>query len=329
MNFLHFEYVLAILRAGTIRRAAEGLYISPQSLSEHLSRLEGELGAPLFYRTRPLTLTEAGESFVRCAESCMEARRVMEDELSALRRREASSLVIGVPTGMTPPLMLAFLKRFRAGAPTLNVTLSELSTRTGAITEIPATVDAVMTETAVIPQNMIGEIVASSERFVVAAQRSFLERVLGKEAAAALERRAEAGELTQLAELRDCPFVVKRAGTVIRVNEERLFRAAGFTPRGAAETGDMDMTLRMVMLGEAAVFFPEPVARVGFRILAGEEGRDVLLLPVPALGERWQIAVLRDRWRGKPEFLDTLIASARAWYGELLGSGGSGPIALP
>jgi len=111
MNFLHFEYVLAILRAGTIRRAAEGLYISPQSLSEHLSRLEGELGAPLFYRTRPLTLTEAGESFVRCAESCMEARRVMEDELSALRRREASSLVIGVPTGMTPPLMLAFLKR--------------------------------------------------------------------------------------------------------------------------------------------------------------------------------------------------------------------------
>ena len=45
MNFLNFEYVLAIGRMGTIRGAAEELYISPQALSEHLKKLEKELGA--------------------------------------------------------------------------------------------------------------------------------------------------------------------------------------------------------------------------------------------------------------------------------------------
>ena len=319
MNFLNFEYILAICRAGTIRGAAEQLYISPQSLSEHLGKLEQELGAPLFLRTRPLKLTEAGESFVRCAEACMGARRTLEDELTALRRREEHSLVLGVPTGMTPPLMLQFLARFRVQAPATNVTLVELPTRTGVVTEIPSIVDAVMTETASLPQNLRGDIVASSDRFVVAVHRALLTRMLGKGATAQLERRAEAGELTQFSELQACPFVIKRMGTITRVNEERIFRAVGFRPYGAAETGDMDTTQRMVMLGEAAVFFPEPVARVTFRILAGEEGRNVVLLPVPAGEERWQIAVLRDRWRGEPEGLENLISSARSYYGELLG----------
>ena len=75
VNFLNFEYVLTIHKAGTIRAAADELYISPQALSEHLGKLERELGTPLFHRTTPRTLTEAGEEFLSCAEACLEARR--------------------------------------------------------------------------------------------------------------------------------------------------------------------------------------------------------------------------------------------------------------
>ena len=69
MNFLNFEYMLTIARVGTIRGAAEALYISPQALSEHLKKLELEIGTPLFQRTKPLTLTEAGRQFLICAET--------------------------------------------------------------------------------------------------------------------------------------------------------------------------------------------------------------------------------------------------------------------
>lgn len=103
VNFLNFEYVLTIHKAGTIRAAADELYISPQALSEHLGKLERELGTPLFHRTKPLTLTEAGEEFLSCAEACLEARRRLDTKLSSIAQRDNQRIALGVPTGMPPP----------------------------------------------------------------------------------------------------------------------------------------------------------------------------------------------------------------------------------
>lgn len=113
VNFLNFEYVLTIHKAGTIRAAADELYISPQALSEHLGKLERELGTPLFHRTKPLTLTEAGEEFLSCAEACLEARRRLDTKLSSIAQRDNQRIALGVPTGMPPPLLLSFLDYFQ------------------------------------------------------------------------------------------------------------------------------------------------------------------------------------------------------------------------
>ena len=68
MNFLHLKYFLMVAEELNITRAAERLYISQQSLSNHISNMERELDVKLFTRSPKLSLTYAGGLLV---ETCL------------------------------------------------------------------------------------------------------------------------------------------------------------------------------------------------------------------------------------------------------------------
>ena len=60
-----FAYIDAVARAGSIRKAAEALFITPSALDRRVQDLEQELGAELFERhARGMRLTAAGELFL-------------------------------------------------------------------------------------------------------------------------------------------------------------------------------------------------------------------------------------------------------------------------
>ena len=48
MSLLGFEYFIEVAKEGNISKAAEKLYISQQSLSAHIKRLENKYGVTLF-----------------------------------------------------------------------------------------------------------------------------------------------------------------------------------------------------------------------------------------------------------------------------------------
>ena len=321
MNFLSFEYVLAIARAGTLRGAAETLYVSPQALSEHLGKLERELGVALFLRTKPLTPTPDGERFLACAETCLTAKQELETELAALSRQNDDRVSLGVPSGMPPPLLLSFLTYFRHARPDLTVTVTELSTRTGALRELPGHIDAVLGEFREEDGRIRYRSILESRRFVVALRRELMRRSLPPVEAEQTERKVRAGEPVALSVFRDCPFVLKRTGSIVRQNEDRMFGAVGFSPRGTMETGDMELTVRMVLLGEAAVFLPEPVARANLLLPAPPEtDASLLLCPVDVGQERWVLSLGLDRYRRVPRAVDALAEIAAAYYEKALGS---------
>lgn len=322
MNFLNFEYVMTIHRIGTIRGAAEELYISPQALSEHLGKLEREIGAPLFRRTKPLTLTEAGQAFVTCAETCLEAKKNFETEIAATMRLADSRISLGVPTGMPPPLLLSFLAYFRHAHPELTVTTVELPTRTGTFHEIPGHIDVVIGEFQEENSKLIYTPLLQSRRFVVAIHRDLLRHCVERKTAGQIEKAARENTPTALSKFKDCPFVLKRTGSIVRENEDRLFRAAAVVPQGDVETGDMELTVRMVLLGQAAVYFPEPVAQANF-VLPDALAKDnnILLCPIQVPEhELWQLTAGYHRYRRVSDGVSDLIASATEYYQSMLGA---------
>ena len=68
MTALQVDCFLAVLKHGNISAAAKALFLSPQVVSQHISRLEKDLSAQLFSRKRSgMELTVQGQDFYEFA----------------------------------------------------------------------------------------------------------------------------------------------------------------------------------------------------------------------------------------------------------------------
>ena len=74
MNFQNLEYFVETAKALNITKAAEQLHISQQALSNHIIKLEEELGCRLFERRRGLQLTYSGKQLYKSAEQILDIR---------------------------------------------------------------------------------------------------------------------------------------------------------------------------------------------------------------------------------------------------------------
>jgi DNA-binding transcriptional LysR family regulator len=125
-GYLYFE---AVARLGSIRKAADELFVVPSAVSHQISQLESELGVPLFKRLpRGLQLSSAGEMLLyhaRRAASELERGRNFLQNLSDLRSGSTSlATVEGAAIGPVSEALAAFWKRW----PKVRVNLSLGST---------------------------------------------------------------------------------------------------------------------------------------------------------------------------------------------------------
>ena len=90
MHFSALKYFLETARLGSIRRAAEVLYVAPSAVSRQIALLEQKFGAPLFERHADgVRLTPAGRVFAAQAQSTkrdFERLQTEIDDLQQLRR---------------------------------------------------------------------------------------------------------------------------------------------------------------------------------------------------------------------------------------------------
>ena len=74
MDIRQLECFVAVAEELHFRRAGERLGLSQSALSERISALEHEIGAPLFFRTtRQVNLTQMGADFLN------DAKRILSD----------------------------------------------------------------------------------------------------------------------------------------------------------------------------------------------------------------------------------------------------------
>ena len=96
MEFLGLQYFCTIVQEGSISKAAERLYITQQSLSGYISRLEQRYGCTFFERRPKLKLTNAGELFYAFAE-----RVTAENNLIIEKLAEGTSQMKRFPIGIS------------------------------------------------------------------------------------------------------------------------------------------------------------------------------------------------------------------------------------
>ena len=97
MNLKHVQYVLTILREGSITAASKKLYVSQPALSQTLKQIEQDLGALIFDRTTdPISLTYAGQQYVDAAQQVMDIDRNLRTRIAETKKEMHGRLCIGI-----------------------------------------------------------------------------------------------------------------------------------------------------------------------------------------------------------------------------------------
>ena len=97
MELRKIQYFLRIVEEGSLSKAAQSLYLTQPTLSRFLEKLEQEVGAALFTRSRnnALVLTPEGETYLKTARKIDALWRALDEELAPGRKQE-NKLTFGI-----------------------------------------------------------------------------------------------------------------------------------------------------------------------------------------------------------------------------------------
>jgi DNA-binding transcriptional LysR family regulator len=117
MELMQMEMFVAVVEEGGVRAAAERVFRTEPAVSMAIRKLEGEVGAPLFDRSKRYAyrLTEAGEALFKYAKQMLGLRKEAVSVLSDLCNARAGLLRIGANESLSlhlfPEIARDFLKQ--------------------------------------------------------------------------------------------------------------------------------------------------------------------------------------------------------------------------
>lgn len=252
MNFLNIEYFLVAAKELNFSKAAEKLYISPQSLSTHIAKLENELGVDLFYRDHPMRLTYAGEILVRCGQEILDKKNQTLDELRDIADSKRGKLSIGISITRGLVFLPLALPKFHEEYP--GVSLNVLEAPTARLDNALANgeIDIMISLTPFSNEN-VETIDLCSEEILMLIPDKIMDAYFPDNKEEVLKRLSEK---TELSLLKDCPFLMLNTENRVRVIADRVFSEKGVKPKAILEVESIETLLELSKKGMGITFYP-------------------------------------------------------------------------
>jgi DNA-binding transcriptional LysR family regulator len=272
LSYRRIAYWLAVVEEGSFTRAALRMHVSQPSLSQQVRALEKEVGGELLERLpRSVRLTPAGKAFLPHAQIAVRAaERAQQAARSALELETGEleiSTVRSIAAGILPELVQAWRQRH----PGTFVRLHEFTHRSLAEDSVRGGVGDLGIGPPPIDWNGSVRRLGWEEFLVVLAPE---------------DPRASQREI-RLVELKDRDWVMFEPGNGLHDLIVSACASAGFTPRHAVLTSQVETAARLAAAGAGPTLVPENVI---------PDGLDGAFLRVdPPLGREVTVYA-RERW---------------------------------
>ncbi len=278
MNFQHLKYFLTVAEELNITRAAERLYISQQSLSNHIANLERELDVKLFTRSPKLSLTYAGGLLVDTATEILDLHRQYLSKVGDINKQYVGALRVGISHTCGLALLPDVLPKFRLEFPQVEFSLSE-----GNSTQLEDELAHGRTDLIICFQPIIMEGVTTvpltEQRLMMVAPRTFTGHLFGEQAEEVRKQFAQGADIRAFEAM---PFVLIKRGNRTRSIVDQYFRRYYFKPQLILETENTVTTLAMAQAGVGVTICPELFLRALPAPTAGSAGVDLFPLTDPS-----------------------------------------------
>ncbi len=252
MELRQLRYFVAVAEELHFTRAAERLHIGQPPLSQAILKLEQDVGARLFARTkRRVELTEAGKLYLIDArrilalseQAAVTARRAQRGEAGELR----VAFTFSIPL---TPMFANVINRYRRDFPQVSLSLHELATQRQLEGFERRTIDLGFMRP---PEGALPDTLA-----VKTLREDPLMVILPVDHPLAAQKKVA------MRELAEAPFVMypASAGTGIYHQIFRLCRSAGFVPHIAQEAGEASTIIGLVAAGCGVSVLPRAFERI-------------------------------------------------------------------
>ncbi|SEA14374.1 DNA-binding transcriptional regulator, LysR family [Thalassobacillus cyri] len=246
MDIRHLEYFSEVAKQLSFTKAASTLHVSQPSLSKAIKQLEDELGVPLFYRAKQLTLTDAGKAVLVNAKNVLDAFHNLNSELNDVIDLKKGEVKIGIPPIIGAAFFSSIITRYKEEYPQVEILLNEVGSKMikqgvedgsldiGLVCNLPAKKQELF--------EMI-EVINDPLTLLVHKHHHLANK-----------------EQVDLAELEDEPFILYRQDFTLhdRIIEECSKR--GFTPNVVCHSSQRDFMIEMVEAKLGVALLPGKIA---------------------------------------------------------------------
>ena len=292
MNFLHLKYFLMVAEELNITRAAERLYISQQSLSNHISNMERELDVKLFTRSPKLALTYAGNLLVDTATQILELNSQYLAKVGDINRHYLGVLRVGVSHTCGLALLPKILPRFREEFPLVEFSLFEGNSHQLEDELGHGRIDLMICFEPIIMDG-VTTIPLTRQRLMMVVPKAFTEQRFGDQADEIRQKYAQAADIDAFSEL---PFVLIKKGNRTRSIVDQCFTRHNFSPKLLLETENTVTTLAMAQSGIGITICPELFLLAMPAGTGGDRDVDIFPLTDPATASNLVAGYRPDRY---------------------------------
>lgn len=215
LDIHQLEIFAKVAELKNFSKAAQEMYLTQPTISQHVSSLENYLGIKLFDRMgKEVALTKAGEILYRYAKQITALRGEAQQALDHFRGKKSGHLTLGASTIPGEYILPSLLGKFKREYPSISVTL-----RIGDTEEI---IDELLTSK--IELGIIGAKISHARLHYT----SFVE----DELIVVVPRGHRWWKKTSIGiqELCDEPFIMREAGSGTRISMEKRLDEIGIPP---------------------------------------------------------------------------------------------------
>lgn len=254
MDFRELTYITAVADNRSVTEAAKQLYISQPSLSYIISKVEEDLGVKLFDRkTNPISLTYAGERYVKTAKQILVMKDNLRRELSDIGHGQKGRINIGIPTERAGYMLPKVIGEYRKNYPNIKIYLQEskseeiinnLLNDKIAFCILPGGKET-------LPPGMKTEYIYSEKLYLVAQKKMIADEMIlntGKD---------DGIPIVDLKKLNVFPFILMKRGQYIRRKVDSIFRKYDFIPKEIMEVSSCISATQLAGAGIGITIVPE------------------------------------------------------------------------
>lgn len=249
MDIKYLNYILAIASRHNMTKAAEDLFVSQSSLSQYLSRLEQELGTPLFTRSKnELTLTPAGELYVDAAKKVVKIQKELYQNITALSKR--GKICVGVTSNFGLRMLSEIIPRFKELYPGVAIEITESSLPgLKRLLADGAVHVGIAAEVSTVPFGSQAQLLRKEEVFfAVPSSHPYVSSHLPGSPITAEELIENFSQEN---------FLLSKKGSSLRMLSDSFFKSCSFSPSAFCETNSITATRRMIAQNAGVAFIAE------------------------------------------------------------------------